>query len=126
MLKILLTLWMIQRYIRDLFMMRVRAMRLIVFFDLPTKYSIDRKRYRKFRNFLLNEGFMMEQESVYSKLLLNLQQTDFLTKRIEKNTPSNGLIQVLIVTERQYSQMKYIIGNPNSKIINSEEKLVIL
>ncbi len=112
--------------IKDLSIMRIRAMRLIVFFDLPTKYYIDRKRYLKFRKFLLNEGFLMEQESVYSKLLLNLQQTEFLTKKIERNTPTKGLIQVLIITERQYSQMKYIIGNPNSKIINNDERLIIL
>ena len=46
-------------------------MRILVFFDLPTETSKDRKIYSKFRKFLIKEGFIMMQESVYSKLALN-------------------------------------------------------
>ena len=41
-------------------------MRTIVFFDLPTVYLKDKKNYIKFRKYLLSEGFIMLQESVYS------------------------------------------------------------
>ena len=46
-------------------------MRIIVFFDLPTETSEDRKIYSKFRKLLINDGFIMLQESVYAKLALN-------------------------------------------------------
>ena len=46
-------------------------MRIMVLFDLPTKTVENRKEYLKFRKFLLNEGFIMMQESVYTKLVLN-------------------------------------------------------
>ena len=46
-------------------------MRMLLIFDLPTETSDDRKVYRRFRKFLLSEGFIMHQFSVYSKLLLN-------------------------------------------------------
>ena len=46
-------------------------MRMILMFDMPTDTSDDRKAYRRFRKFLLSEGFIMHQFSVYSKLLLN-------------------------------------------------------
>ena len=47
-------------------------MRTIVFFDLPNIYAKDRRNYLKFRKFLLNEGFIMMQESVYSKIVLTI------------------------------------------------------
>lgn len=112
--------------IKDLFIMRDRAMRTIVFFDLPNIYSKDKKNYLMFRKFLLNEGFLMLQESVYSKITLNSQQCSALIERIRRKAPKKGIIQVLNVTEKQYAQIEYVIGEPNTKIINSEEKLVVL
>jgi CRISPR-associated protein Cas2 len=40
--------------------------------------------------------------------------------------PNKGLIQVLTITERQYSQIEFIIGESNSKIIDSEDRLIVL
>ena len=106
--------------------MRDRIMRTIVFFDLPNIYANDRRNYQLFRKFLLNEGFIMLQESVYSKLVLNSEQGKLLLERIRKKSPKKGIIQVLTITEKQYAQIEYIIGESNTKIINSEEKLVVL
>lgn len=106
--------------------MRNRVVRTIVFFDLPNIYARDKKNYLKFRKCLLNEGFIMMQESVYSKLILNTQQSELLVERIRKQAPQKGLIQVLTITEKQYSQIEYIIGEGKTKIINNEDKLVIL
>ena len=107
-------------------MMRDRVVRTIVFFDLPNVYLKDKKNYIKFRKYLLSEGFIMMQESVYSKIVLNNQQATLLLDRLRKNSPMKGIIQVLTITERQYSQIEYIIGESNSKIINTEDRLVIL
>ena len=63
---------------------RNRIMRTMVFFDLPNIYSRDRRNYQLFRKFLLSEGFIMMQESVYSKIMLNSQQTKLLIERIRK------------------------------------------
>lgn len=106
--------------------MKDRVMRTILFFDLPNIYSIDKRNYLKFKKFLLNEGFLMMQESVYSKLILNSQQSELLLTRIKKNAPQKGIIQTLTVTEKQYAQIQFIIGQSNSKIIDTEDKLVIL
>ena len=107
-------------------MMRDRVMRTIVFFDLPNIYLKDKKNYLKFRKYLLSEGFIMMQESVYSKIVMNSQQSTLLLDRLRKQAPKNGLIQVLTITERQYSQIEYIIGENQSKIINTEDRLVVL
>lgn len=101
-------------------------MRTMVFFDLPSIYARDKKNYLKFRKFLINEGFIMLQESVYSKMIGNSIQAELLLNRIKNNAPKKGIIQVLTITERQYAKIQYIIGNPNTKIINSEERLIVL
>lgn len=101
-------------------------MRTIVFFDLPNIYSKDKRNYLKFRKFLLNEGFIMMQESVYSKIVLNSIQSEYMLNRIKKNSPPKGLVQVLTITEKQYSAIEYIIGEKNSKIIDNEDRLIIL
>ena len=109
-----------------LFTMRDRVMRTIVFFDLPNIYSQDKKNYIKFRKFLINNGFIMLQESVYSKITLNTQQAKLLIEKLKKNAPQKGVIQVLTITEKQYSQIEYIIGESKTKIIDTEERLIVL
>lgn len=106
--------------------MKGRFMRVIVFFDLPNVSSSDKRNYLRFRKFLINEGFIMMQESVYSRLVLNSQQSELLMNRLRRNVPSRGLIQSLIITEKQYSHIEFIIGESNSKIIDSEDRLIVL
>ena len=102
-------------------------MRVIVFFDLPSVTSAERKQYRLFRRFLLNEGFIMMQESVYSKLLLNSTNVNLLKIRLKKNLPKEGLIQVLTVTEKQYADIECILGDAsaNTNTLNTSDRLVI-
>ncbi len=106
--------------------MRNRIMRTIVFFDLPNVYARDKRNYTLFRKFLINEGFIMLQESVYSKICLNTQQCELLIQRVKKHAPKKGIIQALNITEKQYAQMEYIIGASANKIIDNDERLLIL
>ncbi len=101
-------------------------MRTIVFFDLPNVHYKDKRNYLLFRRFLLNEGFIMMQESVYSKISLNSTSSNLLYEKVKKHAPKKGLIQILTITEKQYSNIKYITGVQDDKIINSESRLVIL
>lgn len=101
-------------------------MRTIVFFDLPTISLNDKKRYRSFRKFLLSEGFMMLQESVYCKLSLNQTKANTLKDRIEKNKPSMGIVQILTITEKQFQSMEYIVGENKSSLLDTDEGLIIL
>ena len=106
--------------------MSYRFMRSIVFFDLPTTTSADLKEYTRFRKFLLKSGFIMMQESVYSKISLNTTAANILLDNIKKNSPKDGLVQVLTVTEKQYSKMEMIIGGKKSDVLDSDERLVII
>lgn len=101
-------------------------MRVMVFFDLPVLTSSDRRSYRQFRKFLITSGFMMLQESVYCKLVQNSTAADTLLNNIRKNKPGSGLVQVLKITEKQYSSMENVVGTVKSDVLDTDEKLVIL
>ncbi len=101
-------------------------MRVMVFFDLPTLTLADRRAYNKFRKYLIKSGFLMEQESVYSKLVVNSTAAESLSKSIKKNAPERGLVQLMKITENQYAKMEFITGNKKHAILDSDERLVIL
>ena len=101
-------------------------MRMILFFDLPTETSQERREYTRFRKYLLKSGFMMMQESVYCKIALNQTVVNSLFDSLQKNKPGKGLIQVLTVTEKQFSKMEFILGEYHGDIINTDERFVEL
>lgn len=101
-------------------------MRVLVFFDLPVTTSENRRAYVYFRKFLLKNGFLMLQESVYCKLALNSTAVNAIVENIHKNKPEEGVIQLLTVTEKQYAKMDIIIGELKSEVLDSDERLVIL
>lgn len=103
-----------------------RFMRIILFFDLPSVTHEDLKNYRKFRNFLINEGFMQQQESVYTKLALNSSIVKAEISKIKKNAPAKGSIQVLTITEKEFASMEVIIGSKKTNQIDSDERLIVL
>lgn len=101
-------------------------MRILVFFDLPVESVEDRRNYRKFRKALIKHGFVMMQESVYSRLIPSPSVENSVRNMLETNKPPSGLVQSLVVTEKQFSKMSFIVGEGNSEYIDSDEKLVIL
>lgn len=106
--------------------MSYRYMRLLLMFDMPTDTVSDRKAYRKFRKFLINEGFIMHQFSVYSKILLNDTANKAMLARLKQNNPQRGLITLLNVTEKQFSRMIYLHGEQDNRVANSDERIVFL
>lgn len=101
-------------------------MRVLVFFDLPVKTKKDRREYSRFRKFLVKNGFMMIQESVYSKLALNQTVANGISESVKKNKPPAGLVQMLVVTEKQYSKMEIVVGSLDSNVVSNDERLLIL
>ena len=101
-------------------------MRIIVFFDLPTLTLEDKREYRKFRKFLLKNGFLMMQESVYCKLAPNASVSCAIVEKVRKNKPKEGLVQMLTITEKQYAKMEYLVGKASVSVLDTDERLVIL
>ena len=107
-------------------MKNFRYMRVIVFFDLPSLSSKDKREYRKFRKMLLKNGFIMQQESVYSKLALNNTVAESVKATVRRNKPKNGIVEMLIITENQYNKIEYLVGESSDLIEDSTKRLIIL
>lgn len=69
----------------------MRVMRLLVLFDLPTGSKAERRQYSEFRKFLIQDGYHMEQFSVYSRLLVT---------RESAATPSLALSKIFHAPEK--------------------------
>lgn len=101
-------------------------MRMLVFFDLPVETAEDRGNYRKFRKMLIRSGFIMMQESVYCKLLINTSAADLEAENIRKRRPTKGIVQMMLITEKQFADIEYITGEFRTEILNTDERMVIV
>ena len=106
--------------------MSYRYMRIMVFFDLPTLTAENKREYTRFRKYLIKSGFIMLQESVYCKLALNGTVSEAVVQGIRKNRPLEGLVQILTLTEKQFSKMEMVTGEYKSEVLQSDKRLVIL
>ncbi len=106
--------------------MTYRYMRVIVLFDLPVTTSENIRQYTKFRKFLVKSGFLMMQESVYCKLALNATVAEAVVANLRKNKPEAGLVQVLVMTEKQFQKIEFIVGTSKHNVLDNDERLVVL
>lgn len=106
--------------------MSYRFMRMVLMFDMPTQTADERKVYRQFRKFLISEGFIMHQFSVYSKLLLNDSANKAMINRLKAKNPKKGHITVLTVTEKQFARMVYLNGEKDDRVAISDARIIYL
>jgi len=101
-------------------------MQLLCMFDLPTLTAENRKHYRVFRKFLMKEGFIMLEESVYTRMIPSGNALRCLEENIRKNKPPRGLVLLLKITEHQYSNMEFIVGEYHSEVVQSTDPVIEL
>ena len=89
----------------------LRLMWIIVFFDLPVTKPKQRKAATRFRNFLLKDGYLMLQYSVYARVCKGQDSVGKHLKRAQAHLPGEGSIRALQVTDKQYSRMRILLGN---------------
>ena len=85
-------------------------MRLVLMFDLPTVSKKDIKIYNRFRKYLIENGYIMMQYSVYCKIFANREAATQHIKILKRNTPNKGQIRIMLVTEKQYANIEIIVG----------------
>lgn len=104
-----------------------RIMRVLIFFDLPTKTVIEKKEYTLFRKFLLQSGYDMLQYSVYAKITRNRDDAQRMITRVKQNLPPKGQVRALLVTEKQYTSMQILLGKPTvaEQEVKCKELLVL-
>lgn len=60
------------------------------------------------------------------KLLLNTSAEKTAAEVIRKNKPSKGVVQMLTITEKQFSKMEWVVGSFHSEVIDSDERMIEL
>lgn len=107
--------------------MDYKLMRLLCMFDLPMESGEEKRAYRNFRRDLIKEGFVMMQYSVYVRVCPSREYANRLEKRIQKFIPEEGNVRLLCVTEKQYSDMKLLVGSRSSaeESIGVERMIII-
>lgn len=97
---------------------------MLVLFDLPVVEKDERKAATDFRNFLLDHGFTMVQYSIYTKLFSGKDACEKYYKLIANNLPAEGSVDILTITDRQYSNIISYKGREKSKKIQSGQLLL--
>lgn len=95
-------------------------------FDLPVYTISNQREYRRFRKFLMKSGFIMMQESIYTKLAINPPSADLIKKQVRKQIPKDGLVQMLTITEKQFNSMELLLGKGQVVYIDSDKRLIEL
>lgn len=85
-------------------------MRVMVFFDLPTKTVKERKVYTEFRRNLLKNGYYMIQYSVYGRICNGVDSVNKHIERLKNYIPNCGSVRVLTITEKQYASILIMAG----------------
>lgn len=95
-------------------------------FDMPTITIEDRKNYSKFRDNLIDDGFIMIQYSIYVRICKNQDDITKHINRVKMFTPEKENIRLLQVTEKQYEQMIMLRGIKNDDEKESNNSMIII
>ena len=95
-------------------------------FDLPVVTEEEKRIYTKFRKFLLKDGYIMIQYSIYSRICKNSDDVYKHINRIKQNIPDKGNIRLLQITEKQYNDMILLTGTKATEELFSVENMIIL
>lgn len=66
------------------------------------------------------------QESVYTKIAFNQSMAQLIANKVKDNKPPKGLVQMFIITEKQFSRMEILVGEVSDEYITDDRRLIIL
>src|SRR5271168_271437 len=87
-----------------------RSMWLMAMFDLPTDTEEARRAYTKFRQALLEDGFLMLQFSVYTRHCASYEDLEVHEKRVRNSLPPDGEVRLLQFTDKQFQKQLVFYG----------------
>lgn len=87
---------------------------IMAMFDLPVLLDEERKEATRFRNALLDDGFIMIQYSVYSRPCVSLERMKKYYERVKSYAPTTGDIRLLFFTDKQWATSKLICRRPKT------------
>ena len=75
-----------------------------------------RKKATDFRNFLLKDGFLMIQFSLYARPCISFARQETHISRVRANVPDEGHVRILFVTRAQWERATIIQGKPATDV----------
>jgi CRISPR-associated protein Cas2 len=84
----------------------MRAMWIVVMFDLPVLTKRQRKAATSFRKDLIKDGFDRIQYSVYSRPCPSEENATVHAARVKACLPPDGQVRILRFTDKQYARME--------------------
>ncbi|MCX4277901.1 MULTISPECIES: CRISPR-associated endonuclease Cas2 [Bacteroidales] len=100
-----------------------RVMWVFVFFDLPTETKHQRKQAAKFRKNLICDGFTMFQFSFYIRHCPSKENADVHIKRVKSFIPTDGVVGLLCVTDKQFGAMELFQGKSEKNLPIGSQQL---
>lgn len=88
----------------------------LVFFDLPTETKKERKASSDFRKYLIQDGFVMFQYSIYMRHCPSMENANVHIKRIKNNLPPLGQVGILCITDKQFGSMELFTERKEEKV----------
>jgi CRISPR-associated protein Cas2 len=85
---------------------------LLVAFDLPVLSKEQRKRATGFREFLLDDGFLMIQFSVYARSCVSIARQETHMARVRAAVPPEGHVRGIFITRAQWDRSFVCSGTP--------------
>jgi len=83
---------------------------ILAMFDLPVMTKEERKVATKFRKFLLDDGYVMVNFSVYARPCMNWEQMRKHAKRLQSTVPRAGNVRTIFITDKQWKDALVVIG----------------
>lgn len=84
---------------------------LLVAFDLPVLTKEQRKAATDFRKWLIDDGFLMLQYSVYARSCVSAARQETHLARIRHQLPPEGSVRVWFITRSQWDRGCVFHGN---------------
>ena len=98
---------------------------LMVMFDLPTVTKEEKRGYARFRKYLLGEGFIQLQFSVYAKYCASRENTQKYFRHIRPIVPDAGHVRLLMITDKQFGEMVSLYGKRPEDVERKPEQLLL-
>jgi CRISPR-associated protein Cas2 len=96
-------------------------------FDLPTETAEMRRNAARFRNCLMDVGFVRVQNSVYMRYVENRENVEKYVNHIKKTNPNTGDVCIMFMTDKQSeSSIKLSKNMPQMKFAEKPEQCVII
>jgi len=92
----------------------------MVAFDLPVGSKIERKRASDFRKFLIDDGFLMMQFSIYIRPCVSYARQVTHVKRVRERLPEEGSVRIIFITRAQWERSYVMHGNPSKEAAPEE------